>query len=279
MNDKTKTDAWMPLWIGAYLADTMRLTTIQHGAYLLLLMAYWRERAALPDDDTELRAITKTEKSEWKQIKPVLAKFFKIENGVWWHKRVEQEMAAADARSEKSSSKAAKAAQARWGHQSGDAPSNAPGNAPSIPQALPEDVIDECPTPPPLPNEEEQANACLSPAKPPTCPHHALIDLFGQHLPTLPQPKKELWSGANEEAMRARWRWVLTATKSNGKRYAETAEQGIDWFGRFFVHVEKSDFLMGRTEKPWTACDLGWLMKAANFTKVVQGNYDNKGQA
>lgn len=278
MSDKAKTDAWMPLWIGAYLADTMRLTTIQHGAYLLLLMAYWRERSALPDDDNELRAITKTEKAEWKAMRPVLAKFFKVEGGVWWHKRVEHEISAADARSDKSSSKALKAAQARWGNQSTDAPSNAPSNASSIPQAFHDDVIDECPTPSPSPNEE-QANACLSPAKPPTCPHHALIDLFGQHLPTMPQPKKELWSGANEEAMRARWRWVLTAKKESGERYAETVEQGLDWFGRYFSYVKKSDFLMGRTPKPWTACDLGWLMKAANFEKVVQGNYENKGTA
>lgn len=156
-----KTDAWMPLWIGAYLADTMRLTTIQHGAYLLLLMAYWRERTALPDDDNELRAITKTEKSEWKQIRPVLAKFFKVEAGVWWHKRVEQEIAAADARSEKSSSKAAKAAQARWGNQSADASSNAPRNAPSMPQALHDDVHDECPTPSPLPILKPTADAVV----------------------------------------------------------------------------------------------------------------------
>jgi len=142
----TKTDAWMPLWIGAYLADTMRLTTVQHGAYLLLLIAYWRERAPLPDDDEELRSITKLDRAEWKRQRPVLAKFFKIEDGVWWHKRVEQEMAAADARSKKASEKAAKAAGARWGasgkHAEGDDPSIPPSNAPAI--------LEQCPTPSPI---------------------------------------------------------------------------------------------------------------------------------
>lgn len=140
-----KTDAWMPLWIGAYLADTQRLTRDQHGGYLLLLMAYWREGGPLADDDEELAAIVKATPKEWAQLRPRMAKFFTVADGVWTHKRVERELAGAKERSEKSSSKAKKAAQARWGQSFNDAPSNAPSNAPSIPQALQE----KCPTPSP----------------------------------------------------------------------------------------------------------------------------------
>lgn len=117
----------------------------------------------------------------------------------------------------------------------------------------------------------------MSPAKLPTCPHETLIDLFGQHLPTLPQPKKELWQGKNAEAMRTRWKWVLTAKKRSGERYAATGEEAVDWFSRFFSYVAKSEFLSGASGK-WTGCDLGWLMKADNFAKVVQGNYESKGE-
>lgn len=140
-----KTDAWMPLWIGAYLADTMKLTTIQHGAYLLLLMAYWRERKALPDIDDELRSIAKMDRGEWRQARPVLSKFFRVDGGQWWHKRVEQEMADAGARSKKSTEKASNAAQARWGARAEHATSNAPSSS----HAMQDGMLDECPTPSP----------------------------------------------------------------------------------------------------------------------------------
>ena len=51
--------------------------------------------------------------------------------------------------------------------------------------------------------------------------------------------------------------------------------EAIEWFGRYFSHVEKSDFLTGRNGK-FSSCDLGWLVKADNFAKVLQGNYDNR---
>ncbi|TWD77471.1 hypothetical protein FB547_1095 [Variovorax beijingensis] len=108
----------------------------------------------------------------------------------------------------------------------------------------------------------------------PDCPHLRMIDLFAKHLPELPQPRPELWQGKNAEAMRARWKWVMTAKRTNGERYATTANEALDWFDRFFQNVAGSAFLTGRNGK-W-ACNLGWLMKADNFTKVVQGNYENK---
>lgn len=122
--------------------------------------------------------------------------------------------------------------------------------------------------------EEETGDAGSRSGSPiPNCPHQKLIDLYAHYLPELPYPA--MWEGKKANAMRARWRWVLTAKKRDGSQYATDEASAVAWFDRFFGYVAKSDFLTGRNEK-WMACDLGWLMKADNFSKVVQGNYENK---
>lgn len=84
-----KTDLWMPLYIGDYLADTGHLTTTQHGAYLLLLMHYWRKRA-LPDNDKQLAAIAKLPLRIWLDTRETIQAFF-VDG--WKHERVETELA------------------------------------------------------------------------------------------------------------------------------------------------------------------------------------------
>ena len=69
----------MPVYIGDYLADTMHLSTEQHGAYLLLLFHLWR-RGILHDDDAVLAQITGLVK-RLEHARPVLAEFFEIHEG------------------------------------------------------------------------------------------------------------------------------------------------------------------------------------------------------
>ena len=72
-----KTSAWMPLYIGDYLADTMHLTGAQHGAYLLLIMHYWRS-GPLPDDSVALATIARTERGEWSAMALTVRAFFQV---------------------------------------------------------------------------------------------------------------------------------------------------------------------------------------------------------
>lgn len=90
---------WMPLYIGDYLGDTGHLTTTQHGAYLLLMMHYWR-KGQLPDDDKQLSKITKLPLKVWTEYRETLQGFF-YEG--WKHKRIEAELFKTTSISEKRS--------------------------------------------------------------------------------------------------------------------------------------------------------------------------------
>lgn len=79
---------WMPFYIGDYLADTGHLSTVEHGAYVLLITHYWMHDG-LPTDDASLKNITKTSAHFWRKIKPKMRKFF---DKNWKHSRIEREL-------------------------------------------------------------------------------------------------------------------------------------------------------------------------------------------
>ena len=79
---------WMPLYVGDYLGDTGHLTTTQHGAYLLLMMHYWR-KGELPDDDRQLCKIAKLPLKTWNEYRTTLQDFF---HDGWKHKRIDAEL-------------------------------------------------------------------------------------------------------------------------------------------------------------------------------------------
>lgn len=108
---------WMPLYVADYRADTMRLSTLEHGAYLLLIMEYWHV-GTLPDDDVQLARITGLALAQWRRIRPTIAAFF---HDGWKHKRIDAELSrAADI-----SSKRAASAKQRHSKSSAIAPANA----------------------------------------------------------------------------------------------------------------------------------------------------------
>ena len=110
-----------------YLADTRRLTTEQHGAYLLLLMDSWSS-GALPDDDAVLARVAGLDAESWTRTRPAIARYFEITDGKWVHARIEQEREHAQAYAQASSGRGKKAAAARWGKKKADESAEKPAN-------------------------------------------------------------------------------------------------------------------------------------------------------
>jgi uncharacterized protein YdaU (DUF1376 family) len=79
---------WMPLYIGDYLKDTGHLTTLQHGAYLLLIMHYW-QHGGLPADDAAKARICRLTGKQWESNCLAFASLFHSD---WSHKRIDGEL-------------------------------------------------------------------------------------------------------------------------------------------------------------------------------------------
>lgn len=164
----SRPDTWMPLYWGDYLRDTGHLSTAHHGAYLLMIGHYWSTGEPLPDDDSLLWRIVRADSiAQWKKLRPAVVALFTAAEGKLIHRRVEAELAKASGKIEAATTKAKKAAQARWaGHHndipeasdtgcSEDATSNAPSSAPSTEQAMHK----QCPSPSPSPSSEPNGSA------------------------------------------------------------------------------------------------------------------------
>lgn len=72
----------IPLFPDAYLRDTTHLTTEEHGAYFLLLMAAWgTEDCSLPHDEKRLAALVKMPITRWRKIASTVLEFWTIDRG------------------------------------------------------------------------------------------------------------------------------------------------------------------------------------------------------
>lgn len=77
-----KVDAYMPVFVGDYLRDTMHLSLEEHGAYLKLLFIMWGQgHGRLPNDPTRLARMVGCDRAEFDRVWPALVEFFEVDVG------------------------------------------------------------------------------------------------------------------------------------------------------------------------------------------------------
>jgi len=250
---------YVQLYVADYLADTAHLSTLENGAYLLLIFNYWQRGESFKAKDQQslnrrLASVARMSNDEFETIKESLAEFFEISETEWKHLRIERDLESVNAKSEK-----AKAA--------GKASAASKANARSTPV---EQTFNHTDTDT---DTDKEVNTLVG-SKLPTCPQTEILRLFSEKLPELPQPR--IWNGVREKNLSSRWRWVIDDLAKKGKPSDKQA--GIDFFGRMFSYIRSSDFLMGRGPGSWGACSLGWIVKPENFAKIIEGQYENKSE-
>ncbi len=108
--------------------------------------------------------------------------------------------------------------------------------------------------------EKELRDSTLSATeadKSPAVPFEKIKTLYNTICVSFPRIKSI--DGERRKAVGARWNKYKT----------------LETFEELFTICEQSDFLKGQNERNWTA-DFDWMMKANNFTKILEHKYDNK---
>lgn len=117
-------DHWMRLNIGDYVADTMHLSTFQHGLYILLLMHAFRHHGRLPEDEKELARICRCTSLLWQsQGGSAVALFSRVAGG-YIHKRVMLELGRAEHVTIVRRSAGKAGAAKRWGEENSSSNGN-----------------------------------------------------------------------------------------------------------------------------------------------------------
>ena len=103
---------YIQFYISDYLGDTSHLSTLEHGAFLLLLMQCW-QKGFIPSSDERLARITKLNLEDWLSIKGDLMEFFQPCDGGYYSPRATKELS----KIKEKSAKAVTSAKSRWGNQ------------------------------------------------------------------------------------------------------------------------------------------------------------------
>ncbi len=107
---------YVRLWISDYLGDTSSLSVSEHGAYLLLLLEYYR-KGPLPDDIGRLNRICRaTTQDDQSAVSNVADEFFPVNgDGRRHNKRADEEIAKATEAIRQMSEAGREGAARRWG--------------------------------------------------------------------------------------------------------------------------------------------------------------------
>jgi uncharacterized protein YdaU (DUF1376 family) len=277
-----KKPAALPLFGDSYLADTTHLTTEEHGAYLLLMLAAWRNAdCALPGDDRTLARITRLSTRRWNALKPTLLAFWTLDasTGRLFQRRLRQEFAYVLDKSQGAKA----AAEARWGRdgqsfgqvdaqksntslQHGDERTDAQGIENAQCGRCEGICVCNAPPPPPPPHIMEEEDEGGS------------GDLFGGELPEEPPPDPvlivlEAW---NAMARGAGLRTVVKLTDQRRKRLlARIKDYTVDTMTEAIAAVPSRPFLMGQGPRGWKA-DFDFITRPDSVAKIMEGNYGER---
>lgn len=236
--------------IGDYASHTKNLSLLEDLAFRRLLDECYLHEKPLSGSFSDIaRSIGMH--SQVDEVEFVLKRFFEETEDGWINHRVNRELNHFKDIREKASNAGKASAERRLNVRSTDV----------------QPTINQEPLTTNQEEKEDEPKGSLS-GRVPDCPHQAVIDLWHEMLPELPQVVK--WTDLRAKLLKARWREIMTDEKLT------TVDEGLAWFRKLFRFVKASPFLMGKTAsrdgRPFE-CELEWVLRPNNFVKIIEGKY------
>ena len=298
--------------IGDYDKNTSHLTACEDGIYSRMIRRYYDKEVPLPVDVEQVKRLMRARTKEEKQaVVDVLAEFFILQDDGYHQKVCDEVLENFRAGEPEREVKKANEDNRLKRHRAErsdlfkivtDAGEHAPWNigmtelrdmakrlqkqkpeTPLLPEpetlpatatATPATATQTPITSPqsPLVLIPKEPNGSLSPAKLPTCPTQAVVDLYHEVLPELPSVR--LVNPVRTKAIASLWKFVLTTNTPEGLPRATSAAEALAWIRTYFERARVNDFLMGRGQKSadhvgWE-CDIDFLMSQKGMKQVIE---------
>ena len=274
--------------LGDWLSGTALLSPTERGVYMDLLVRYYKEERPILQEECK-RIARAYAPAEQEAMQYVLQTFFTLDEDGYRHSRCDEEIEKARAVSDKRK----RAASARWSKNcnldaeakqvhskciANEMPTN--NQEPITKNHIDMDMVERDAIPPvadlsSVLFEEEREKIKRPECVAPECEYKKVVDLYHEKLASKGLPSVSMLSQARKSAIKGRWNDFV---REEGFK---TADEVLGGFEYYFDMVADSPFLMGRVDPSYGHskrfnCTFDWLMKSANFLKVLEGNYRGK---
>ena len=235
--------------IGDYASHTRHLSLMEDLAYRRMLDCYYLREQPLPINPEEVARLIGM-RDYVTEVMQVLNDFFIERDYSWRHARADAEIIHFRDKSMKAANAGKASAKRRSSERSTDVqPTNnqEPITKNQVIEAKASCASSDAPAQPALLEDEPEVS------NEDQVTVQMVVDAWNITAEIVGKPKVQRISDSRKQVVRARIK-----------------QNTIDDFATVFRNIEQSDFL-----RNWNSMGFDWVMKAANFQKILEGNYNN----
>lgn len=286
--------SWFPFYVEDFRVSTLELKTDEVGVYFTMLVLCYARGGPLPGNDEELKFMLQRQLADFhghtynRIVKKLLAKYFyHDDDGNWRQKRVEVELERAREFSEKQRERVTK----RWVSET-EKEDKSLANAPQTSRKRSANTLQT--------DERSLKNNDFTHTNNNTIQYNtissneditstskasdgcAIVRQSKRFDDQLLRTTAEAWNELASSVGLATVAKLTDARKVAITRRAKELVDDFDYenptagFSELFSKIRGSPFLRG-SESSWR-CDFDWCFALSNFTKIMEGKYENRPQ-